>query len=893
MGTKMTKILFSYKFVLILLAILAIGAGIATFLESIYDTATAQIYVYEALWYEALMLLISISLLGIIIKSKMYRHFGAFAIHIAFIIIIFGAFMTRFFGEEGVLHVREGESSSEMISVKPYLQIRIDDDIYEYYTKLSQIGENDFTIIQPIDGKDFIIKFQSYEPSIKGRRSNLNVLAGFNDNLEAIRLNGGIGWLGEPKVVEQDGKQIMLSWGSKLTQLPFSIKLLNFKLQRYPGSQSPSSYASDIEVFKGEKKVLEYEIFMNNPLVFDGYKFFQSSYDKDERGTILEINRDPGKIPTYIGYFLLCVGFIGNFFTPKSRFAHLSKFIKNSQILLIFVLIFFINFNLQAADEGALEHFKQNTKAHANGEFATLLVQDFMGRTKPISTQAFEVLSKMSMSESLFGLSPEQVVLGMSTNPTLWQDLKTIRVKNSEIKKLLNLNTNEKFVSFNFMFDEQGMYKLAKEVDNANAKPASKRSKLDNDLIKFDERINIAYLTLKGVFFRFVPVKGDADDKWLSPNDAFMAYGLDKEAKVILNDYLVGLESGVAINQWDKANEALHKLKQYQRVASSHALPSDTQIKAEVFYNKFMIFKKLVYFYMILGFVALGLGFVSVFRTKKFKTSKSIIFWLFVFGFIAHTLGLIIRAYISGHAPWSDSYESMIYIGWSAVLAGIVFFRSSLLSIAASAILASIVMLVAHMSFVNPQITNLVPVLKSYWLSIHVSVITASYGFLGLSCLLGLLGLILMSLKNFKNQPHINEQIRYITAINEISLIVGLSMLTVGNFFGGVWANESWGRYWGWDSKETWSFVSIIVYAIVLHLRFVPKLNSIYAFCVASMFAYSSIIMTYFGVNFYLTGMHSYAAGEAPGVPNTLYYIIAILIALSVFAYRGKNIKNI
>lgn len=257
-------------------------------------------------------------------------------------------------------------------------------------------------------------------------------------------------------------------------------------------------------------------------------------------------------------------------------------------------------------------------------------------------------------------------------------------------------------------------------------------------------------------------------------------------------------------------------------------------------------------------------------------------------------MGLALRWYISGHAPWSDSYESMIYIGWSAALAGVVVFRRSMLTLAASSLLAAIVMLVAHMSFVNPQITNLVPVLKSYWLTVHVSVITASYGFLGLGSLLGIIALVLMIFKNDKNKKELNFQISRIAAIDEICLIIGISMLTVGNFFGGIWANESWGRYWGWDSKETWSFVSIIVYAIVLHLRFIKVFNNVYTFLVASVFAYLSIVMTYFGVNFYLTGMHSYAAtGEAPQIPNFVYFILISLVLISILGFRGRGIKSI
>jgi len=306
------------------------------------------------------------------------------------------------------------------------------------------------------------------------------------------------------------------------------------------------------------------------------------------------------------------------------------------------------------------------------------------------------------------------------------------------------------------------------------------------------------------------------------------------------------------------------------------------------------LFQKLVGVYFLLGFGAFALAVFSIFTCKRYLRFEKGVLSLFIVAFITHTCGLALRWYISGHAPWSDSYESMVYIGWSAAFAGVMVFRKSILSLAAAAILAAIVMLVAHMSFVNPQITNLVPVLKSYWLTIHVSVITASYGFLGMGALLGFITLVLMTLKNTKNESVMNDQIRHLVAINEISLIIGLCMLTIGNFFGGIWANESWGRYWGWDPKETWSFVSIIVYALILHLRFIPKVNSVYIFSIVSLLGYSSIMMTYFGVNFYLTGMHSYAAsGENPAIPSFVYETFMVIFLVCALAYRGRNVKSV
>ncbi len=257
------------------------------------------------------------------------------------------------------------------------------------------------------------------------------------------------------------------------------------------------------------------------------------------------------------------------------------------------------------------------------------------------------------------------------------------------------------------------------------------------------------------------------------------------------------------------------------------------------------------------------------------------------------TLGLAARWYISGHAPWSDAYESVVYVGWATVFFGLAFGRKSDLTVASTAFVAAIILWAAHLNWLDPAIANLQPVLDSYWLMIHVAVIVASYGPFTLGMILGMTSLLLMLLTTKKNVLRMDLNIKELTIITEMSLTVGLVMLTIGNFLGGQWANESWGRYWGWDPKETWALISIMIYAFVIHMRLVPGLRGRWFFNVMAVFAYASIMMTYFGVNFYLSGLHSYASGDAPATPTFVYYIVIFALLLSTAAYfRSKKFYN-
>ncbi len=891
----LNKVLFSYTFITILLVILGAGAGVATFIENDFDTQTAKVLVYDALWYEIVMLLLAISLLGIIVKTKMYKKPGIFLFHLGFVFVLVGAFITRYFGYEGMFHVREGQMDNRVISEQSYFLIELPSgEPIRHPLRLGRIGNNHFKYTQEYNNKDVTIEYKKYIFSKNGSIKSLIVDVNYDGQTQEVKIIGGHGSYEKPVKVKFGEDEFGFAWGSKLIYLPFEIKLKDFQLERYPGSESASSFASEVVLIDKTAQV-DYRIFMNHPLTYDGFKFFQSSYDQDEKGTVLSVNKDPGKWPTYIAYGMLIVGFVINFFLKGTRFARLRRFLRetNMAFILSLIVLFSTSTNLFAnEDENYFNSFKANSLNHAN-ELATLFVQDYNGRIKPMHTEARDILNKMSQSESMLGLTPTQIILGVISNPTYWETKALVKINNKEIKAILGLQESQKYIAFNDVFDKEGKYKLQKQIDKANGTDPAKRSKFDNDLIKFDERLNIFYLITQGMFTKFIPKKDDENNKWFDPQNTIYESWINPNVKEAIYNYFDGLYEGVNENNWEKANNSLKVFKQYQQEVSSEILPSQGQVEAEIFLNGINIFKNLMNVYFILGLIVLIFALISIFLSKESKILRNSFYTLLIIGFLIHTAALGLRWYISGHAPWSDTYESLIYISWSAIFAGVVVFRKSMLSLSSSFILGAIALFVANLTFLSPQITPLVPVLKSYWLSIHVSVITASYGFLALGALLAFISLILMIFKTKNNEEKINFQIRQLIAIIEISLIAGLAMLTIGNFTGGIWANESWGRYWSWDPKETWTLVTMVVYTVVLHLRFVPKLNSVYLFLVSSLVSFASVIMTYFGVNYYLSGMHSYASGDKIPVPSFIYYLIVIVAVVSLLAFKGREVKRI
>ncbi|MBU1215831.1 cytochrome c biogenesis protein CcsA [bacterium] len=1040
---QLLSLFSSMKTMAVLMLIFAFAVGYATFIENDYGTMTAKADVYNAKWFEFLLLLLTINLMLNIHKYKMYtiKKAPIFIFHIAFIVILIGAAITRFVGFEGSMHIREGESSATMTSSETYFSVeatsgakkvssseavylskrtsnalsssftvdakKVEVKLLEYIPDaieksvqdkvhgkpaasmmVTSGGKGESIILKHgefFDNGEFVLDFDSNEtfnkpviavyvenevlfmkhkeplaflkmddrstgdlaanekelfatrtlytqgsgsfvlkeffpyastqiisnPNASAQQPGYDALR-FDVNVDGVSkevmIYGRAGVMANESHDVVNGVDVHLSYGAKKLYLPFEIRLVDFQLDRYPGSMSPSSYASEVLLIDKEQAIeMPYRIFMNNILEHRGYRFFQASYDQDEQGTVLSVNNDPGTLPSYIGYFLLALGMFWSLFSKENRFSKLADKAQKarngqSKILSLFaVCALALSFAPAHAEEldPALKTILSFDKTHAD-KFGQLIVQDSGGRMKPVDTLATEILAKIHRSENLqigaSKLTPNQVVLGMMVRPDVYRDIKIIRTKDEKINALIGAKTDAAYASFSQFFgDPENMqgYKLGQAVEEASRKEPKHRDKFDKEVLKIDERVNVAFMVYTGSLVKIWPKQNDMANKWYATIEALQTYEpADAEAlRLIAVEYFTSIDTALETGDWSKVDEALAKIEKYQKFYGALVYPSTNKVEAEVFYNKAKIFETIYPLYLLLGFLLLILSFVKILKPGfNITFFTKVTLWLLILFFIAHTAGLALRWYISGHAPWSNGYESMIYIGWATVLAGFIFSKRSSMTMASTGILAGLILFVAHLNWMDPQVTNLVPVLNSYWLSIHVSMITASYGFLGLGALLGFISLILFNLKNEKNEVRISLSIKELNSINEMSLMVGLVLLTVGNFLGGVWANESWGRYWGWDPKETWALVTILVYAVVLHLRFIKQIYNDFSFSVISLLAFTSVLMTYFGVNYYLAGLHSYAKGDPVPIPDFVpitYTIIFLIIAL---AYRNRKL---
>ena len=724
----------------------------------------------------------------------------------------------------------------------------------------------------------------------------------YNDITERIPLLGGRGFVNDPKKVTVDDLDFYLSYGSSKVELPFSIKLNDFIADKYPGTEnSYSSFKSKVTV--EDEKSFDYDIFMNNILNHKGYRFFQASFDPDEKGTVLSVNDDFwGTFITYAGYFLLYLSMMGIFFLGNSRFKFLAKQLNKKTSVVIFLLFssgLFGQTSILPSKSVYIDSIIESnsfTVEHSS-KFGELVIQDSGGRMKPANTFASELLRKVSRSNTYNGLNSDQVLLSIMDNPGVWFNAPIVYIKSGQkgdtIKNILGLDSKLKRAPLVSFFDSLGNYKLASNLEKAYLSTIP--TQIEKDVIELDRRVNLLYSALEGKIMRIFPIPNDDNNKWVSlPEVKDVNFnGADSlYVNNVLQLYFQTLRGSKISGDYSQSEELLESIKGFQNKYGKDVMPSDSKISSEIIYNKVDIFNKLYRWYLMFGLSLLLILILQIFNDNRFyniliKFIKYIIFVLFAL----NTLGLAARWYIAGHAPWSDAYESILFVAWATVAFGIIFGRKSYFTLASATFVSSIMLYVASLNWLDPSIANLQPVLDSYWLMIHVAVIVGSYGPFAIGMILGIVVLLLTIIANKKNKKVFSRKLEELTIVIELSLTIGLVMLTIGNFLGGMWANESWGRYWGWDPKETWALISIIIYTAVLHLRIVPKLSNKWLFNLMSIISFAAIMMTYFGVNFYLVGLHSYASGDKVVSPDFVYYSIIFVTLLGLISYFA-NKKN-
>lgn len=808
MKATLERIFSSFVTTIVLLLLYGFGLAVATFIEKYHGTAAAKAMIYYSPLFFLLQFLLVANFLVIAVKYQYLklRRWGLMLVHTSFIIILLGALTSFQFGEEGILHIREGESTDQIA-----------------------VRQGDLTTFHT---------------------------------------------------------------------LPFTVELEKFTLTRYPGSSSPSSYESELLVHVDGQTRRE-RVFMNNVLDIKGYRFFQASYDPDEQGTVLSVNRDvAGRNITYTGYLLLVIGLIISLVGKNSRFMALSRRLKElrsvaqSATMILALLALSVSVDAKKETSPMLDAVQKYTVSpeHA-AKFGALPIQSHSGRMMPINTFSSEILRKLHKADRIGKLNSDQFLLSLLAMPDMWMRVPFIALSNPELANYYDLTDGE--CAYLQVFDKNGDYKLQEKLEEAYNKMPAQRTRFDKDLLKLDEQINIFHQLINYQMLNLFPKEDDPNHKWYAAGDDLSAFtGKDSMfVSRIMGWYLAEVQDALQKGDWSKADEVIDMIGTYQQAKNKTLDISAKRIEAELKYNKMDVFRQCKIGYLILGGLLLVLSFVMLFKQQKWMKFG---IWILGVGvllvFTYHMYGMGMRWYIGGYAPWSNSYETMVYVAWATVLAGLLFVRRSTVTFALATLFGGIILFVSGLNWMDPEINPLVPVLKSPWLMFHVAVIVAAYGFFGISCLIGLTNLVLTSIAGKKNTALLKARIKELTIVNEMALWVGLALMTVGTFLGAVWANESWGRYWGWDPKETWALITMVVYAVVTHLHLVKRWYSDWLFNLCSVVAFSSVLMTFFGVNYFLSGMHSYGQNDnVHGIFTYLYMVGIVVVILGILSRIGYN----
>lgn len=622
-------------------------------------------------------------------------------------------------------------------------------------------------------------------------------------------------------------------------QLDFSLKLKDFKIVYYPGTDAAMDYVSEITANNDN-----IDISMNNIGVYKGYRFTQAGYDEDMKGTHLGVYYDPWGIAiTYIGYFLLFVSLISILISKRThirkyyRLATDTNHVHATIITLLLSLPVFGN-QAQAQDLKPLD----SNLANDFGKICVL----YNSRICPINTVATAFVTKLSGKPTWNGMTANQIFCGWVFNVSSWEDAKMIEIKSEEAQKVLGLNG--KWASFNDFWNTYNEYKLEKPLQEAYQSGNQKALKQLRDA---DENFNLIRMLYNGELLRMYPYKDKTGKfSWLAPGEKNVHGTLPPKEWYFVRKSMDYLAESIIMNDETRAKTLMKKIYDYQHIRGKEIIPSNAGIQAELTYTAINTQRWPVMAYLTVSLLLVILSTVSISERNKKRCSIASLILLGIM--LIHTTVILgLRWYISDHLPLSNGYETMQFMAWAVLLITLLARKRFRIIMVYGPLLSSFALLVAMITDSNPQITQLMPVLQSPLLSIHVMVIMFSYALFGLMALIGIQGII-------ANKRHDNEKEEQLSYLSQFLLYPAIALLAIGIFIGAIWANVSWGKYWSWDSKEVWALITMLIYAAPLHseIKWMKKPMRIHIYM---LLAFLSVLMTYFGVNYFLTGMHSYA----------------------------------
>lgn len=747
-----------------LLGILLFVLTIATILEKVNGTEFVNNHIYSSVPFIILWGSTALASLLYMIKRKLYRQWTTFLLHLSFILILVGAFVTWIDGEQGTLQLKLGEKTMSFIN--------------------------------------------------KG--------------------------------------------GEKRT-LPFSISLEDFEIIYYKGTRAPMDYVSRITVSaENNSESLEGEISMNKIFSFMNYRFYQSGYDANGQGTVLSVSHDPYGIGiTYTGYSILLVSIILFFLNPQSTFRQLMKSYRNNSqdikkgcsiLFLLFISTFPMGSRAMAADHPLPKTLPRETA----GRFGDLYIL-YNDRICPLQTLARDFTIKLYGKPTYHGLTSEQVLTGWLFYYDSWKNEPVIRIKSNEARRLLDIKGQ--YASVKDFAGSTNEYKLEDAMRQIHlGRQITDRKGIE----EANEKFNIISMVCTGALMKIFPYRDAKGNtlQWYAQSDR-LPHEMGNEQWTFTRKAMNYVHEQIVMKRFDEVNRLLNKIKQYQQKECGEALPSASRFKAEKLYNQFDYSKPIAILCLCIGLFAFIYYCRCTVTEKNICCSLAFIFNLLLCSiFIYLSMTIVLRGYVSNHLPLSNGFETMQFMAWCTVLLTFFLQRKFTLSVPFGFLLCGLTLLVSMFGEQNPRITQLIPVLQSPLLSIHVVAIMTAYSLLAFIMLNGITAVVL-----HYSTENCETAIDFLQRISRLILYPAVFLLTIGIFIGAVWANVSWGRYWGWDPKEVWALITMLVYALALHPASLKWFRYPMFFHVFGIVAFLTVLITYFGVNFLLGGMHSYANG--------------------------------